>query len=329
VFFIGFVLFVIHFSYFMACVALALLFWLVACLYYYAIPSLEFSVSLVVPLYQKENEIERCLSSAEKALEQANVDYEIIVVDDGSSDNSARIVQDWKRKNEVRKFKTHLIRQENQGVSAARNAGWRAAAKEWVAFLDADDEWRLDHVIRLKALALDFPSAVLLATAWSEVGTDGRPKSHEFGVGTDKRGVLPCFFKAMATGPMVISSSTACARKSALEKTGGFPEGVRLGEDKVAWGRLALLGPVAYDPEIGAIWHKDAQNRSDGPQGPQVSDAFLRLFVEPALEDEATPEKHRPGLEDARLVELARINGVISIYDHDTPEKLRSFVKSL
>ena len=79
-------------------------------------------------------------------------------------------------------------------------------------------------------------------------------------------------------------------RRAALERSGGFPEGVTHGEDKVGWGRLALLGEVVWSPKVGAVWDKSADNRSDGSALPAPSPAF-RDFLRQALRVEGVHEK--------------------------------------
>ena len=94
-------------------------------------------ISVVIPLYNKEKSIAQTL---ECVLNQTYKDFEVIVVDDGSKDNSAAIVAQFTD------TRIHLIRQENGGVSAARNRGIEEAQGKYVAFLDADDVWLTDHL---------------------------------------------------------------------------------------------------------------------------------------------------------------------------------------
>ena len=99
----------------------------------------KFSVSVVIPAYNAGKYIGRAIESV---LAQSRAADEIIVVDDGSNDDTAEVVGGYGSK-------VRLIRQENAGASAARNTGIKAAACEWIAFLDGDDEW-LDNNLQLQ-----------------------------------------------------------------------------------------------------------------------------------------------------------------------------------
>ena len=89
-------------------------------------------LSIIVPVYQAKEYLEKCINSI---LEQSFVDFELILVDDGSDDGSERICNDYAKKDE----RVKIIRQENQGVSSARNTGLDYATGKYIAFVDADD----------------------------------------------------------------------------------------------------------------------------------------------------------------------------------------------
>ena len=90
-------------------------------------------ISIIVPVYNSEKYIQRCIMSV---LNQNPLNCQLVLVDDGSSDNSLKIMQQFADQYEFIK----LIHQDNQGVSGARNTGIKAATGEWVYFLDSDDE---------------------------------------------------------------------------------------------------------------------------------------------------------------------------------------------
>ncbi|MFL2077023.1 glycosyltransferase [Marinilactibacillus psychrotolerans] len=102
---------------------------------------MEFKISVIVPVYNVENYIEECLVSI---LKQKTKEVELIVVNDGSSDNSLGVMQKLK---EIYDFE--LIDQKNQGISVARNTGIQAAKGQYLAFVDSDDFWDKDAVKRL------------------------------------------------------------------------------------------------------------------------------------------------------------------------------------
>ena len=115
-------------------------------------------ISVVVPLYNKKSSIK---STIESVLAQTYKDFELIVVDDGSTDGSADVVKSFDD-NRIR-----LISKENGGVSSARNEGIREAKNEFISFLDADDLWDKDFLLEIDKLINDFPEAGILGTSYS------------------------------------------------------------------------------------------------------------------------------------------------------------------
>src|SRR5690554_7984530 len=94
-------------------------------------------ISVIIPVYNKAPYLEQCLNSV---INQTYKNLEIIIIDDGSTDNSLEICEKYRKKDE----RIQLISQENQGVSVARNKGIQKASGEWIYFLDADDYLELD-----------------------------------------------------------------------------------------------------------------------------------------------------------------------------------------
>ncbi|MBO9689008.1 MAG: glycosyltransferase family 2 protein [Mitsuaria chitosanitabida] len=210
-------------------------------------------LSVVIPLYNKAGQIARTLDAV---LAQTVRDIEVVVVDDGSTDDGAAIVAAHADP------RLRLERQPNAGVSAARNRGVALAACPVVAFVDADDTWLPDHLERLWRLRLAFPDAVGWAANYEIVGRDGgrspgvRPDSGPPVVLTPRN-----FFRIALQGSPVCSSGVM-VDKAALLRVGGFPVGVRLGEDLDTWIRLLFIGAIAFDPRPGARYHADGDDRA-------------------------------------------------------------------
>lgn len=125
-------------------------------------------ISVVIPVYNRENTIRRCIMSV---LQQTLLPYEIIIVDDGSADNTIGIVEEIKKNSNVN---IAIIRGKHKGAQAARNSGIRAAKGEVIAFLDSDDEWLCDWLKRASEvyLSLGTTSAVVCAKGYCDTGND-------------------------------------------------------------------------------------------------------------------------------------------------------------
>lgn len=213
---------------------------------------MEFSV--VIPLFNKERHIGRAIKSV---INQTYQKFEIIIVDDGSTDDSV---------NEVVKIKDsriRLIKQENRGVSAARNKGIDEAQFAHIAFLDADDMWKPSFLESIKIIIELYPQAGAYATAYEikkENGTfDASLKYDNFE--QKWKGIIDDYFKYALKVPL-ISASSVVIPKVIFHKIGQFPLGIKRGEDLDMWCRIALNYDIAYFNEISATYYHDADNRA-------------------------------------------------------------------
>jgi len=116
------------------------------------------SVTVVIPAYNCENSIAQSVTSA---LTQTLAPKEIIVINDGSTDRTGDILKAMGR--DIR-----LIKQENRGQGAARNAGWNAASGEYIAFLDADDYWKPQYIETCAAFLNKHAECAAVLTAWEK-----------------------------------------------------------------------------------------------------------------------------------------------------------------
>lgn len=204
--------------------------------------------SVVIPLYNKGPYIARSLSSV---WAQTFQDFEVVVVDDGSTDGGAAVVES------CRDTRLRLLRQPNSGVSAARNRGIAEARGRWIAFLDADDEYRPEFLQRVWACANEFPQAgaIYARAAWMKGSVQVNLPADRVTVPTLLEDYL--HFVAFEKG-YEIHSSAVCVRTDVFERSGTFPVGIRVGEDSDTWLRVAWTTPIAYLPEILATYHMEA-----------------------------------------------------------------------
>jgi len=210
-------------------------------------------ISVVIPLYNKEAEIERALRSV---VEQSLAPREIIVVDDGSTDNSRLIVE--RLVAEHPEAGIRLITQPNSGVSAARNRGIREATGDYVALLDGDDMWLSGYIAEVCRLMEYYPDADAYSTAFDIINNDRRVAAP---VPTREGYIDPA--EEALSGRYPIIPSTATLRKSTLEAIGGFPEGMKIGEDQWLWVAMRKRGATfCFTPMSLVRYWRTASNRS-------------------------------------------------------------------
>ena len=196
-------------------------------------------ISVVIPLYNKKESIAHTL---ECVLKQTYQNFEVVVVDDGSTDGSAEIVEG------VADERIRLIRQENGGVSAARNRGIKEAKSEYVAFLDADDEWKPEHLDTLVGLIEKYPQCGAYSTNYEfKQGEKVKPTILNKIPFDGEEGVLSNYFEVASCSHPPVCSITICIKKSLLDEIGGFPIGIKSGEDLLTWVRIATKTDWAYN----------------------------------------------------------------------------------
>ena len=200
-------------------------------------------ISVVIPLYNKEKQIAETLRSV---LQQSFQDFEIVVVNDGSTDGSvaaAKSVQDKR---------IRIIHQENSGVSAARNRGIDEARYELIAFLDADDRWKPDYLMTQYELTQKYPECSVFACNYEFVYADGsvHPTIIRKLPFDGPDGILSNYFEVASCSHPPICSISILVRKIVIQSIGGFPIGVKSGEDLLTWARLACVSQVAYSKSV-------------------------------------------------------------------------------
>ena len=189
-----------------------------------------------MPLYNKAPYVRKAVESV---VGQTYMDWELIVVDDGSTDSGGDIVTS------IADPRIRLVRQENAGVSAARNrgvvlSGEAAFRSPYICFLDADDWWEPTFLEEMAALIERHPDAGIYGTSYWIV-KNGRKRLAPIGVeeGFADGEINYCQIYAQ-TLCMPMTSITVCIPRRVFDETGGFPLGITLGEDFLLWLRIAL-----------------------------------------------------------------------------------------
>jgi glycosyltransferase involved in cell wall biosynthesis len=202
-------------------------------------------VSVVIPLFDQRRLIDRAIASV---LSQTMAEFELLVVDDGSTDGGAEFVEG------IRDVRVRCIRCPHRGPGAARNAGVAAAAGEWIGLLDADDEWLPRFLEKTTAVVGTAPASVAVYTgAVGRGGADFRCRMAS--------GVVTDYYAARMRHRVALTCSSVLLRRASLLAAGGFAEGIRYAEDVDTWFRLSCEGPFYFvaDPlariEIGRDRH--------------------------------------------------------------------------
>lgn len=228
-------------------------------------------ITVVVPLYNKARTFG---ASLESIASQSFQDFEALIVDDGSTDESGRIAS------EFRDGRFRLLTQKNAGPGAARNRGIAEARGEWLAFLDADDEWMPDYLERASHHLRAEAELGALSFAWVDQ-PGGRSSALRFerrGLHSGIQSVSPSM-PASRLSDMVIfmAPPSTIARTDAVRKFGGFYEhGSRYGEDGHLWIKMLLNEPVRFVLEPATYVHRDASELSGNRQSMRQVEAFLQ-----------------------------------------------------
>lgn len=222
--------------------------------------------SVVVPLYNKESKVHDTISTV---LRQKFESFEIVIVNDGSTDRSAEVVE------KIKDPRVRVISTINGGVSSARNKGIVESKGEYIAFLDADDLWLENHLSNIYQLIKKFPSVGLYASSYSirkagkkdvKISSYGLPAGSNFVV-------IPSYIKSVAYGDYLVCSSAVCIpKKIFVDNEIWFPAGEKYGEDKYVWARVAIEFCAAYCKLEGAIYDQSEDDTAIGS---------LRKEVEP------------------------------------------------
>lgn len=237
--------------------------------------------SVVIPLYNKEHYIEQTLRSV---LNQTCQDFEVVLVDDGSKDGSLAAAA------RVQSDKIRIIRQENQGVAVARNTGITNAQGEYIAFLDADDEWRENYLETIDTLTRSYPESDMYVTAYAVNMGNGKVNlSRQL---TPETGCLDSYWLTLAGGYDFVWTSATTIRRDALLAAGCFKPGEKIGQDLDMWARVARNNPkVAYSAKICVNYNRAAEANARTRVRIAWAGAFLQDLEEELVNPQRTPEE--------------------------------------
>lgn len=269
--------------------------------------------SIVIPLYNKAHYISRAINSV---LSQTIQDFEIIVIDDGSTDDGAAIVRNFSDE------RIHLIQQKNEGISSARNLGIQTAKAELIAFLDADDEWCPCFLEKIDYLVRKYPECIMFATAYSSQNAVEKEIRNPTCSDSENDYVIHNLFTTyLASYPFTTSS--VCVRKQPTLKMGGFPK-ITIAEDIFAWLKLSTIGCIAYSKSVLSIYYRGTdtsvlQNRSQQQELDAVE------FLNNWLEEGTIPEHLKPGARELLLKKS--IDYAQACLERGDPDSAEKYIK--
>lgn len=257
--------------------------------------------SVIIPLYNKEAYVQKAVYSV---LGQTFGEFELIVIDDGSTDKSRQ------RLDAIDDSRLTVVSQPNAGVAAARNQGVTRAGYSWLAFLDADDWWHPNFLQELALLITSYPDAVLYGSNYFYV-KHGQNRVEDKALPPDfSAGYLDYVAAYGSSFCVPINCSFVVVRKTAFDAVGGFRPTLQLGEDFDLWIRLVLFGKVGYvnKPLAYSNQDVDAANRAIGDwrlYPPQAHVIFNLSFLKLA-EAESPPLK--------QLIDGLRVRSLLPYY---------------
>lgn len=211
-------------------------------------------VSVIIPLYNKESTIAQSIDSV---LAQTVSDFELIIIEGHSTDKSKSIVSSYMDE------RIHLISQIGTGVSGARNQGIKLAHADFIAFLDADDEWMPDFLETVLRLRTKYPNAGMYGTAFSVFQEGTFVHNIVLNTASGERVLTSYFGDFVVLGSPLIITSSFAAPQNVLEEVSGYPEYLRVGEDHELFGKIALRYPVAYSPKVCSCYNLNSENSTD------------------------------------------------------------------
>jgi glycosyltransferase involved in cell wall biosynthesis len=207
--------------------------------------------SIIIPLYNKAGYVAKAVNSV---LNQTFSEFELIVVNDGSIDNSLATVSAF-TDNRIR-----IITQANAGVSTARNNGVKNAKYDYVAFLDADDWWDISFLQEINVLIRKYPDAGLYASNYKQIIK--RKEICKIKIPNFEDGYINYFDLFLLNKGTPFNSSSVCIKKQCFLQENGFKDYLKGGEDTELWLRMACKYKFAYINKYLSFYNLDVENQA-------------------------------------------------------------------
>ena len=262
--------------------------------------------SVIIPLYNKAPYVEKALRSVAA---QTFSDYELIVVDDGSKDESAsvaeRVLNDcWLSQSKPQSVK--LLRQANAGVSTARNNGVAVSQGKYACFLDADDWWETAFLEEMAKLIAEFPDAGIYGTNYTIIN-ETRHKTRVASVGVEEdfeKGYINYCKVYSKTMYMPLTSISVAVSRMVFDEMQGFRPHLKLGEDFDLWIRVALKHKVAFLNKPLSNYNQDVDVANRGVGRLHKPENHMLWNLEYLEEEEKTNPDYKQLIDNLRAYGL-------------------------
>ena len=239
-------------------------------------------ISVVIPLYNKASTIRRCLNSV---FSQTIAPDELIIINDGSEDDGFAIAKQMTDLNSEISIK--LVEHKNSGVSHTRNKGVALARNEYIAFLDADDEWHEKFIESAQNIISKYQN-ISLFTCKHEICDEaiGRYTPKQV-FGPQENGIIDNYL-SLARSYAIVNSSKVVINKLYFSKVGGFPENAKVSEDLFLWIKLSECAPMAYCDKLLVTVYQAPDNSRNSRVGeiPYPIIYYSSKHLEPLLDND-------------------------------------------
>lgn len=267
--------------------------------------------SVIIPLYNKEKYIRNTLN---KVLNQTFTDYEIIIVNDGSTDKSMALISNFTDP------RIKIIHQKNLGVSTARNTGIEMALSKYICFLDADDTWKNDHLQTLHNTINQYPDAEMYCSRYvTQINDTTFTKNNLLDIKDDYEGYVKDFFKSSLVNRVALTSAV-CIHKNIYKEIGGFEKNISSGQDLDYWIRIALKYRVAITNHTTLIYNFLNTNNS-------LSKININNKTLPNLDQYLDIEAHNENLK--KFLDIYRIEYALQFYIIGLRKEKESLLKKV
>ena len=259
--------------------------------------------SVIMPLFNKAPYVKKALESI---CAQTYKDFELVIVNDGSTDDSLNVVNDFVR--EMYGVQCKVYSQANAGVAVARNNGVAKSKGEYVCFLDADDWWEPTFIEEMDRLINEYSDAGLYATNYVYYK---QGKTH-VALNLD-RGYMNYPEAYIHSTAMPICSTATCLNRAVFCEMGGFPKGIKLGEDFLLWAKTALHYRVAFCEKPLAYYNNDVPASLRATRNLYAPE-YNMLFNMQNIEEEVRGKSEEIRVAWKALLDKLRVNGLMDYW---------------